>query len=348
MKIYFCDGCNESIPLTAIQDGTVTTIKGKLFCADCVPPAATAGAGSAAPSARGGSSPLLWTLVVLLIAWTAYREFGAAATVPGFGETSQALETSDAAWRLSTLEKDVSSLRMAQEDVTDRLDRSQGDVDQLHASVGDVTRLGEQLRDDVDGFARGQAEMGRLIERATILENRADYLSDRIDVLAGLINDVGDQMGKVVSQVDAGIGMIGVGGGGGMSPAVDDASVGQFAELRNRLLDPDASERFDAVSDIMDQRLKELAPDLIGVLGDEDAFVRILAMEALGDFGHDDAVEPLFEVLDDPSPQIRKTAAETLIRLTGYDPGYDARGTVAERRKAVEAWTRWLEDDANR
>ena len=37
MKIYFCDGCNESIPLADIQAGQVTTIKGKLFCGNCNP-----------------------------------------------------------------------------------------------------------------------------------------------------------------------------------------------------------------------------------------------------------------------------------------------------------------------
>ncbi len=348
MKIYFCDGCNESIPVTAIQDGSVTTIKGKLFCGDCVPTGTAVTAAPASATVRGGSSPLLWVLVLLLIAWTAYREFGApGAAATGFGETTQALESSDAEWRLSTVEKDVSTLRMTNEDVADQLDRQRSDVDQLRTTVTDLTRSADQLRDEVDGFARGQAEMGRGIERTTILENRADYLSERIDVLAGMINDMRGEVARVESLAEAG--MIGVGASGGAmdtSPA-DATSDGEYAALRRRLLDPDASERFDAVSDIMDQRLKDLAPDLLEVLGDEDAFVKILAMEALGDFGYVEAVQPLFEVLDDPSPQIRKTAAETLIRLTGYDPGYDARGTQSERKKAVQAWSKWLADDAN-
>ena len=37
MKIYFCDICNESIPLTDLKDGRASTIKGKIFCGNCNP-----------------------------------------------------------------------------------------------------------------------------------------------------------------------------------------------------------------------------------------------------------------------------------------------------------------------
>ena len=52
MKIYFCDGCNESIPLTDIQAGQVTTVKGKLFCRNCIPPSPAAAAPPAPASPR--------------------------------------------------------------------------------------------------------------------------------------------------------------------------------------------------------------------------------------------------------------------------------------------------------
>ena len=53
MKIYFCDGCNESIPLSDIQAGQATTIKGKLFCKNCIPP----GAGGPSQAAPAASKP---------------------------------------------------------------------------------------------------------------------------------------------------------------------------------------------------------------------------------------------------------------------------------------------------
>ena len=37
MKIYFCDLCNESIPLEDLKDGKASTIKGKIFCRGCNP-----------------------------------------------------------------------------------------------------------------------------------------------------------------------------------------------------------------------------------------------------------------------------------------------------------------------
>jgi HEAT repeat protein len=123
---------------------------------------------------------------------------------------------------------------------------------------------------------------------------------------------------------------------------MDASSRTELDEIRRQLLDPDAGRRFDAVDRIAKGRLKELGPDLVPVLEDEDLFVRILAMQVLGDFGYVEAVPALFGVLDDPNAPIRKQAAETLVRLTGYDPQYDHRGTKAEREKAVKRWKDWL------
>ena len=37
LKIYFCDGCNESIPLKDINENRITIDAGKIFCAQCAP-----------------------------------------------------------------------------------------------------------------------------------------------------------------------------------------------------------------------------------------------------------------------------------------------------------------------
>src|SRR5262249_42264687 len=121
-------------------------------------------------------------------------------------------------------------------------------------------------------------------------------------------------------------------------PGVDPTLQAELDGLRRQLLDPDAGHRFAAVDKIAKSRYKQLSPELLPVLGDEDPFVRQLPMQTLGDFGAVEAVPKLLDVLEDPSVIIRKTAAETLVRLTGYDPGFDPRGSDAERKKAIRKW----------
>ena len=85
-----------------------------------------------------------------------------------------------------------------------------------------------------------------------------------------------------------------------------------------------------------------MADDLVGMLRDDDPFVRERAMTVLGDFGHVEAVPALLDALDDSLVTIRRTAADTLVRLTGFDPGFDPRGSKGERDKAVDSWREWV------
>ena len=85
MKIYFCDGCNESIPLDDIQAGQATTIKGKLFCRNCIPLGVTA-PGGPAPEVRTRTSPVLIVVVLLLVGWALWRELPGLMGSPESGE----------------------------------------------------------------------------------------------------------------------------------------------------------------------------------------------------------------------------------------------------------------------
>ncbi len=59
MKIYFCDLCNESIRQEDLEKSRVTTARGKMICAKCLPAESAAGSvptGGATPIRAGGSS----------------------------------------------------------------------------------------------------------------------------------------------------------------------------------------------------------------------------------------------------------------------------------------------------
>jgi hypothetical protein len=339
MKIYFCDGCNESIPLADIQAGQVTTIKGKLFCRNCIPPGAGAGPAAPAPApARRGTSPALVLVVLLLLGYTVWRDLPAlGAAVSGLEPPSGELQANGPRVALDAIAADVARLRESTAELERRMTFQRGDVESVRASAADLDRGLDQLDEAIDGLVRGQAETGQLIEKLAMQDNRDQLLEARIDTLADMVAVLDGRLASLASARAA-------------EPAAptadaavaDASSRTELDEVRRQLLDADAGRRFDAVDRIAKGRFKELAADLLPVLADEDLFVRILAMQVLGDFGYVEAVPALFEVLDDPSGPIRKQAAETLVRLTGYDPDYDHRASKADREKAVKRWQDWL------
>ncbi|MBM3985037.1 MAG: hypothetical protein FJ296_05005 [Planctomycetes bacterium] len=334
MKIYFCDGCNESIPLTDIQAGQVTTVKGKLFCRSCIPPG---GSASAAPAVaqRGAAGPVMATVLLLLVAYVAWRDLPAQLGTPGDGEVRAELEGGAERRVADLLAADLAQLRMALDELDRKATFQRGDVDGLRATTADLQRGLESLRESIDGLQRGQAETGQLIEQLNLQDNRMRTLASRIDTLADMLADHetllalrGAEAAPAAAQAAA--------------PAVDTTLQAELDSIRRQLLDADAGQRFAAVDRVAKGRHKQLAADLVPALQDEDPFVRQLAMQVLGDFGAVEAMPALLDVLEDPNPIIRKSAAETLVRLTGYDPGYDPRGSEAERKKAVKKWRDWV------
>ncbi len=339
MKIYFCDGCNESIPLADIQAGQVTTIKGKLFCRTCIPPGGTAG-GPTQTVVKTRTHPLLIVLLLMLVAWTAYRDLRPLAAGDfSYTETRGDLQQKDADARFGALEQDVTDLRRDGSELERRVDFYRGDLDQVRAAEADLSRSMDQLRSEIDRLLRSQAETGELIEKMNLVGNRMDLVNGRVDTL-------GDMVARLEQTVAMGLiaGQHGAATGEVAATSAEAGPTSAQAGLRRQLLDDDPGQRFDAVSQILEGRNKEFTADLIPMLQDEDPFVRILAMEVLGEFGAVEAVPELFTVLESPSAQIRKTAAETLVRLTGYDPGYDPRASQGDRTKAVAAWRKWMDD----
>jgi hypothetical protein len=338
MKIYFCDGCNESIPLSDIQAGQATPIKGKLFCKNCIPPGAGAGGpGPAAPAARRGAHPVLVVVLVLLVGYTVWRDLPRLRSVvggpPGVpGETARAPD----AQAVAALTAELGGLRDDIDELGRRQTFERSDLDALRSTAADIGRGLEQLREAVDGLQRSQAETGEFIQKLHIQESTTTALQARIDTLADMVAATQNRM--VAAEAAAAV----AAAEPAPASAADATATAERDELRRQLKDPDAGRRFDAVDRIGKARMKDLAPELIPMLKDEDLFVRSLAMQVIGDFGQVEAVPALIDVLEDPSATIRKYAAEALVRLTGFDPQYDPAGNKSEREKAVKRWKDWI------
>lgn len=347
MKIYFCDGCNESVPLGDIQSGRVTTIKGKLFCASCLPPGVLEPprSSSAAP-AEGSSSRgthVLLGLVVLLLGVLVWQQRGAlfgsegvdggaagrseggrAALVDDVDRMGAQMLQIDA--DLARLSRDVTSLR--------------ADLEDLRAADADHDRSVTRLGDEIARLLELQVEAGGIVERVHLLDGRTESLQQRFAALSDAVasHETAISLGVMpaadgASDVAAPVAK--------PEPRVDPVRQAEVESVRRLLLDEAPDLRYDAIERASLGRMVELVPELIQRIGDPDMFVRMYAMEVLADFGAEEAVEPLFEALDDGAATIRRSAAEALVRLLGYDPGYDYRASPAERKRSVEEWRAW-------
>jgi HEAT repeat protein len=88
--------------------------------------------------------------------------------------------------------------------------------------------------------------------------------------------------------------------------------------------------------------MKDLAPDLVPMLKDDDLFVRSLAMQVIGDFGAVDAVPALIDVLETPSATIRKYAGRGPRAADGLRPAVRPRGQQGRARQGGPRWKDWI------
>ena len=351
MKIYFCDGCNESIPWAEVQSGQVTTIKAKMFCRNCIPPSSLASPGAApagrTPRSARGRPVSMVLIVVLLTGWTLWRDqdvlLGRAD--PLDPAATQSLQpTVETRSRLTLVENELRAAEERRADLARALATLQSSVEGARAESQGRDKQLATVGDEVQRLSVSQAASGQLVERVQINANRVGQVELRVDALSQAVAaheeklDVGLPAMPVAGDVMSG-GESEMAAGTGIDPEL----ASEYEGIRRKLLDPEPDRRFEGVDDIERGNHRALAVDLLPLLQDEDMFIRLFAMNVLGNFGYEEAVPALFDVLEDGNASIRKTAAETLVQLTGYDPGFEHKAGAADRARAVKTWREWFD-----
>lgn len=353
VKIYFCDICNESIPLKDLEMGTAITIRGKVICPHCNP---QSGAGK--PLQATSLSPTLPT-------YENRSRFGLsgvisvlALAVGGAGLALFYLERENNQRKLQTIDP----LSRSQQDQSLRLEKILDEQKQLRA---DFERLREQLATDW----KNSLEREKLIldSKTDLMKERLEYLSDAakqtealrtrldqfeawrgatnqnfssiksdIEIFTKEIREVKEAVAKVsavVSTPAAGF------GANSDSPLM--APVPGWDDILRRLKDTDSGVRWNAIIDLGQTGDPRAIPHLIPMLKDSDVFVRENAVRTLGDLDAKGAVGDLIEAMTDSERLVRESSYTVLKKITKQGLKFDPDARREERERSIQAWRDW-------
>ena len=342
MKIYFCDGCNESIPLEDLKNGQASTIKGKLFCRACNPLntlpdvkqptgaglAVTIGLFFVAMLAAGGAAAYSYYLSTQdslddeVASLTAAFDARAAELQGRLKEMRDSQTTISA--DLAKLREELAVSRQSGADSTHRLERSEKKIQEMFT-------LMEALRADRESYQRLEMAQGALDESIAQLRENMASLEGKVSAFSAFSELEPRSAEPLV----------------GIEPEV------KFSPETNRLIkdldNRDASVRWSAVDRLAGQRDAALTPYLVPLLEDPDAFVQFRVISALRELNARLAVGKLIELLRDGDAIVREEALEALVALTGNPARFDVtNASPAEREKGVRIWEDWYKANRDR
>ncbi|MFO0984012.1 MAG: HEAT repeat domain-containing protein [Planctomycetota bacterium] len=349
MKLYFCDICNESIPLGDLKENLATTIRGKLFCKTCNPlntvPAAK-------PVPASALSPLAVVLVGLLLAALGYY---------GYHTLSQQLaerdrSVTDLTGRLQQLvaRLDAETAR------TDGLVRKGVDrerVDALEAKHAQLAQLQEKNRQDVARLEDLIARLQGFQEKVTAVELQQQQLGAEVqnvrNDMEGVAHHLEQSIDKAITKLLLEIGSTrpGEGAASGTSAATPGKAAPEEQPIDDeankfitKLADKDPGIRWEALDKLAARHDRRFLPNILPMLKDSDTFVQFRAIGAVFELGAREAVGDLIALLRDSDVIVREEALNTLVRLTGNQQlVFKANAPVDEREKGVKQWEDWYE-----
>ncbi len=346
MKIFFCDVCNESIPLQDIKENKATTIKGKIFCLKCNPLNELDGGATPSKSSSAGS-PLLGFVVFLLV--IAVGGLGWAVYEMRFGPGNRASDDRDA--RIAQTEQSARDLRMAVNGLQATVEALQplrglpNEVqplrEKLAAQGGDIT----QIRTDVGAFKDAIAAAGHVAQQVEALSLKQDEVTQKF----AAVNSVLDELKAAVQELRDRPPVV-LANGAPERPSGSDAGAepesappdSELTKVLENLNSNDPTTRWDALEKIRKRRDKALASHVLPLLDDRDTFVRGQAAYTLGELKAMPAVPRLVKLLRDDEIMVREEALTSLMVITGQTFKFDVNGSKDVRDKGIRKWEDWI------
>jgi hypothetical protein len=347
MKIYFCDACNESIPLQDIKDNMAATLKGKIYCRNCNPLKDVVEQRAPAP-APAFNTLLMVVIIVLLVVVIGLMVFYKGAPDVEYASTGDLQDASRG------LERNVNAqIDLMRQELTS-IDEN------LKQQVLNLSKMESELmviRGDVQGLKSENENMSKNFQSVTNVRERLDTFILKQDEFStalaennadleryrGQLKELDKRLEKMSMSLKTGSLF-----SSGKTSDWQPAATGESAEvkgIREKLESKDAGTRFEAVYQVLDERIKAALPFVLPLIEDPDQFVQVGAIQTVGEFLYQEALPVLVKVLRDPDATVRDESLRQLIRMTGKnDLNFDVRGSDSEREKAIRKWEKWLKE----
>lgn len=359
MKIYFCDICNESIPLKDINSNRITIEEGKIFCQKCAPKKARA--------AERVPGPVLALLAVLIL------------VVVALGVMGWKL-ISDQAAELESLTASVERLEGSLSDVPTRIEGLGNDVDELTKEVrrlgDDLTLAKNEIRSRHDGLDQREKDNHLAQQGAmqTAIERLMETLQPEIESIKGDVRtlkasldgtthmkiQVLEEKMQLLQDLITSRGVSPAPGGGTVVPPVVDGGdkpkeePGESLEDREinahiaKLGDPDPGKRYSAVIALgryTGDRVVKALENMLTPEPDPEDYVRVAVIQNLRKLGSATSIPHIIGALRDTDYFVRVAARGALRSLTGAKMDFDPDGPPSDRESKVKNWERWWEEN---
>lgn len=358
VKIYFCDICNQSIPLKDLDEGQAVAVKGKLLCAACSSAAsgtraasiATAAPTAATSAASGGgtgsSGRLLGGIALAVIA-------SAGVSLALLSQKEKELRND-----LETLRRD------ARKDLSlteDRIQTVQAEAISAQRGVDSLTSELRTAKEEHSGRREhDQAELAARFERVTSYVTENEKLKDSVHQLQIQLAASQEQVASLQKELNQVRGSLAdlaarpVAAAPAPAPVeaapVEPSSLPPLpADLQKhagRLKSSDPAERWEAVGEIARGGNDKVIPYLLPLLKDTDDFVRHHTAEILGDLDARVAIPHLIDALADEQLFVREMVFNQLRKISRKnDLKFEPSGKSDDRAKQIKLWRTWWEKE---
>ncbi len=348
MKLFFCDICNESIPLQDIKENKSTTIKGKIFCCECNPLNEIESTSSGSGSGVGGG--LIGVMIVLLLAvagalgYLIYEMKFAQGEGPALSSNGSA--DSNAAG-IEELKNAVATMRGRLDALSGALDLP-AQVAALQEAAAGQAAFRSRVSQAVAELQEGLVAVGGLRERVDAMALALEGSGQSMERIGAAIESVKAQLAAIearpVASSSGGDSRIEGGGDAEPGPELD----AELIAIVKKLSAADPMARWEAVDQIRRRRESRLVGDVIPLLDDRDTFVRAQAIYTLGELKAMPAVPRLVKLLRDDEIMIREEALTSLVVITGQNFKFEVTGGRNVREKGIRKWEDWLDKNEDK
>lgn len=360
MKIYFCDICNESIPLKDINSNSITIERGKIFCQKCAPANVKS---RTYPPGFFAAVAGAFVAIAGLTLWGFDLRSRLADAEGRLGTAVRRLEAYErtSGEALAELRGQAGGLRDQQQRLRDDLASSRAELQSRHETLDlreaqNVRDLRDQARKSHDELksrldSSEQKQSGALLDLKLQYEGtRAQVagLRDRLALLEALLTaapvpaapeaETGIAAGPPIAPERE--------GDAPAAPSPEDlkARASFIAEVAHA----DPGRRYSAVLALRDHSGPEVVDALASRAGDPEEHIRIAVIESLRLQKSPRAIPSLIACLRDREYLVRLYASRALRDVSGHQIPFNPDGQPLERERQAKAWEAWWKENRSR